>query len=643
MKKIIFGTAAAMIMLSACETLVSHEGEISSDANSEKVILTAALGDQTKTYLEQVNTSNFKTRWSEDDEFLVLDRDVDLSTTYDFEGYVGWFELVSGAGESTAVFELSDGVLPDRYYAFYGEIEPIDGTNQMAMYLSHWQDREIRELKNGQTVQGFEDWTFPMYAVGSGTNVSFQNLCSVLKLNIKGDGEQLQYVKVETLDEGVYLSGTTRMNFSTSRPTLEFLTEDIGDFEAQSDNYIYFDPSLYDNSTGSSIPAILSNDPIECYIVIPAQRYPSGLKITMITDEGLMEVTTGRNLTFEPSELREVPAFEFVAETSYENTWTLISDENPMPATFTEEGDYMVIKNLYIDESAYIYLYDEDRNEYGWTNDYSSYVQITNTCGQLELDGHYIEIRQEGYYDIYLDPNTLQLFIMSAGVSVSELPTTDNVAGLSFWELRDRMSDGDLVKVYGSVSAISQRGFVVKLNLWGDAIFVYSYNSQNLSAEMQTALNNLEVGDAIELYAITSTFYEGMPQLIDVRWCKVYDEEFSYSEYTEDITNYYDVFYSEYTAYVRYVGVLNISGTYYNVTIDGNSYFKGSIYWPLEDLTQYNGKKVVVEGYYIGTSGSTTKYVNTVVTRIAVPDINGSTEDVIPDDDLVATPVNTTR
>ena len=90
-------------------------------------------------------------------------------------------------------------------------------------------------------------------------------------------------------------------------------------------------------------------------------------------------------------------------------------------------------------------------------------------------------------------------------------------------------------------------------------------------------------------------------------------------------------------------GVTSEEGTYYNVTIDGNSYFKGSIYWPLEDLTQYNGKKVVVEGYYIGTSGSTTKYVNTVVTRIAVPDINGSTEDVIPDDDLVATPVNTTR
>lgn len=647
MKKIFFATAAAIMMFSACETLVSHEGETSSDVNSEKVVLTATVGNDTKTYLEQVSNTKFKTRWAEDDDFIVIDRDVDFSSfssSYDFENYVGYFELESGAGESQAQFVLEEGVLPDRYYAFYGEVEPIDGTSDFSVWLSRWQNRELRQLKDGQTIQTFEDWVYPMFATGNGTDLHFQNMCSVLKISVTGKGEELQYVKVETKDDGVYLAGNPRIALSSSRPTLEFLTGEIGDFEFYSYNHIYYETSLYDNQTGQDIPSILSDEPIECYVVIPAQRYPSGLKITVITNEGMMEVATSANLTFAASELREIPTFEYEPDVSYDNCWTFVSDESPEPAMLTEEENgYLVLKNHFIDEYAYIYLYDENNNEYGWTTDYGSYRQLTNTAGQLQMDGHYIEIRQEGYYDIYLNPYTLQLFIMSAGVSISELPTTDNVAGRTYGDLYEGMNSEDLVKVYGRVAAISQRGFVMQLDLWDQTIFVYTYDSQNLSDDMKSMLSNLEVGNTVELYAINTTYYTGLPQLSDVRWCRVYDEDYNESLSPSDITDYDDVFYSDYTTAIRYVGVLNISGTYYNVTIDGNSYFKGSIYWPLEDLTQYNGKKVVVEGYYIGTSGSTTKYVNTVVTRIAVPDINGSTEDVIPDDDLVGTEINQTK
>ena len=261
------------------------------------------------------------------------------------------------------------------------------------------------------------------------------------------------------------------------------------------------------------------------------------------------------------------------------------------------------------------------------------------------MDGREIEIPHEGYYDIYLNPQTLQIFIMSAGVPLSAIPTMEDVAGDSYYDLLDRMDSGELVRAYGSVAAISQRGFILNLGGgWGESIFVYSYSSPSLSADMKTTLNNIEVGNTVELYASISTYYQGMPQLSDVRWCKVYDEDGDiYYGYAEDITDWDDVYYSEYTNCIRYVGVLDINGTYYNVTIDGNSNFKGSIYWPLEDLTQYDGRKVVVEGYYIGTSGTSVKYVNTLMTRIAVPDINGSTEDVIPDDDLVGTEINQTK
>ena len=63
----------------------------------------------------------------------------------------------------------------------------------------------------------------------------------------------------------------------------------------------------------------------------------------------------------------------------------------------------------------------------------------------------------------------------------------------------------------------------------------------------------------------------------------------------------------------------------------------GSIQSPAVDLSGYNGKKVYLEGYYAGLTKSAAgqQYLNIVLTKIALPDTDGSTEDVIPDDDLV--------
>lgn len=648
MKKIIFGTAAAIMMLSACETLVSHEGEISSDANSEKVVLTATVGNDTKVYLEQVSQSIFKTRWADEDEFLVLDRDIELSAMDDYDGYYGWFEIESGVGESTAQFVLTDGVLPRRFYAFYGgEPEPIEGTNNMALWLPRRQYRQLYQLPNGSVIQGFDYWDFPMFATGEGSEIHFQNLCSVLKLSVTGNGEVLNGVKVETLDEGVYLAGSTRMNFSYSRPRLEFMTENVGEYETEVYNNIYFDTDVYNEDTQEDEPAILSSNPVECYLVIPAQTYPSGLKITVLTEEGSMEVTTSRNLTFAASELREIPAFRYESQITYDSCWTLVSDEDSVPVVFTEEENgYLVLKNYYIDDYAYLEIYDMYSNRYGWSNDYyTSPRQLTNTCGQLQLDGNNISIPHGGYYDIYLEPYYGKLFLMSAGTSLDDIPTTDNVACYDYGLFIDKMYSNELVKVYGRVSAKSQRGFVMNLNGWDNAIFVYTYTSTNLSDDMKSMLSNIEVGECIEFYATTGKYYEEMPQLSDIVWCKVYDDgddsRYYYTPYS--LNNSDGVYSSSYVNYISYSGILSISGTSHNVVIDGTDGFLGSIYWPLENLSQYNGQKVYVEGYYIGTGGSTTKYVNTVLTKIAVPNIDGSTEDVIPDDDLVATPVNATK
>lgn len=71
--------------------------------------------------------------------------------------------------------------------------------------------------------------------------------------------------------------------------------------------------------------------------------------------------------------------------------------------------------------------------------------------------------------------------------------------------------------------------------------------------------------------------------------------------------------------YATYKGMLVISADnkYYNVTIDGTT-VQGSLSYPNEGAVapELNGKEVIVTGYTIGVSGSTTKFVNTMVLSV---------------------------
>lgn len=72
--------------------------------------------------------------------------------------------------------------------------------------------------------------------------------------------------------------------------------------------------------------------------------------------------------------------------------------------------------------------------------------------------------------------------------------------------------------------------------------------------------------------------------------------------------------------YVTYTGKLSVSGSYYNVLVDGTSKAQGSLQYPVNipDNTEMNGKIVKVTGYAIGVSSS--KYVNTMVTSVELAD-----------------------
>lgn len=79
--------------------------------------------------------------------------------------------------------------------------------------------------------------------------------------------------------------------------------------------------------------------------------------------------------------------------------------------------------------------------------------------------------------------------------------------------------------------------------------------------------------------------------------------------------------------YVQYTGTLNISGYYYNVTVDGAATAVGSIQYAPEGLvdTDLNGKKIVVTGYSIGFSGG--KYVNTMGISVVAAENEGGNDE----------------
>ena len=92
---------------------------------------------------------------------------------------------------------------------------------------------------------------------------------------------------------------------------------------------------------------------------------------------------------------------------------------------------------------------------------------------------------------------------------------------------------------------------------------------------------------------------------------------------------------------IQYVGTLKVSGTYYNVEVSGATK-KGSIQYPLntEALTALKDKTVTATGFFIGITGSSTKYVSMMST--SVEEATANVFDVTPQQiDVAATATST--
>lgn len=168
-----------------------------------------------------------------------------------------------------------------------------------------------------------------------------------------------------------------------------------------------------------------------------------------------------------------------------------------------------------------------------------------------------------------------------------------------------QLSDVGDYTIQGQIVATYTRGFLV--NDGTGSILVY-------------VNTDLPIGSSV-LVSGTTSVYGGLKQYGNTATITSITEgngstthPTPYSMTIDDVDAYAE---APYVRYVSYKGILSISGNYYNVTVDGATVV-GSISNPIAGSVdaELNGKEVVVVGYSIGSTGSSTKYLNTMITSV---------------------------
>lgn len=166
-----------------------------------------------------------------------------------------------------------------------------------------------------------------------------------------------------------------------------------------------------------------------------------------------------------------------------------------------------------------------------------------------------------------------------------------------------------------TVAGKSNYGFIVADE--SGAVYIYYKKGETIPSA--------NIGDKVKVEA-TKSVYGGIPEFTEPTLTVIS----SGSGYTyptpKDITAGAASYQSSVSEYIQLSGTLSISGNYVNIAIPGvdSSAIQGSLSAPLESLgvSSFDGKDVIVKGYFVGTSGSTTKYINILATEIGAGDPN---------------------
>lgn len=176
----------------------------------------------------------------------------------------------------------------------------------------------------------------------------------------------------------------------------------------------------------------------------------------------------------------------------------------------------------------------------------------------------------------------------------------------------------------GTVVARGSQAYIIADNT--GAMMVYHNGNERAVGE------KISISGAVELYSNTNGSSKSTPQFTNTATVKVLstDNVWTYNPTAMDGTAMDALLSGELVCQeVQFEGNLEISGNYMNVTIPGASTATGSIkYVETSTVEAYNGKDIIVKGYYVGYSSN--KYVN--VLPYSVEEANPSTDPAIKAD-----------
>ena len=189
-------------------------------------------------------------------------------------------------------------------------------------------------------------------------------------------------------------------------------------------------------------------------------------------------------------------------------------------------------------------------------------------------------------------------------VNIMEDVVFDGAETVDYMTVTEALSATGKVNVEGIVMAKNAKSYI----LADETSYVLAY--KNASPD------EVNVGDRVRISGEMSEFNDMAQITSPIVVSTVSHSEVSYPEPEILGADAADALVaSPEQKYIQFTGMLNISGSYYNVTIDGASSV-GSISYPADDLREYDGKAVTITGYFNGVSASSTKYLNILYTEI---------------------------
>lgn len=348
MKQTQFAIALMFLpLLAACSRdLMEKDTE---PVEGKMLIATLEGGKDTKTYLAGPEDGIYYPFWSSTDQLAVYPDNLSKPDKYC---------LVEGAGTARASFK---GIVGGKQLVGlypYSFIAP-EGLSDNVLTLA------LPE-KQYYAPGTFGDNTFPMLAVGSPSDLTFMNLCAVLKLSLTGEST-VSSIVFTAADPAMSVSGkaTVRTDYTTS-PELA-MAQGGSPSVTLICGSVQLDPQI----------------PTDFFIVLPAGTYKGGFTVQVKTFTGDVTKTAKADITFQRSQLRAIPVFDATTDGEI--------DPDHLPYNqiwYKTQNGYSV----YFDPAVFDANLESNTYDGEW--------------GVLTFDGPVTRIgNMEDWYRVFCDPN----------------------------------------------------------------------------------------------------------------------------------------------------------------------------------------------------------------------------------------------